>query len=67
MIYLAVKLARNSATAASVFPMPGEADQFWLHPSAQSEDDCQMRLADELFNRMQWFRSLKIAYVLRQP
>jgi hypothetical protein len=67
MIYLAVRLSRNSATAASGFSTPGEADQFWLHPSAQSEEDCQMRLSEEIFDdsRVQWFRSPKIAYVLR--
>jgi hypothetical protein len=69
MIYLAVRLARDSAIAASGFSTPGEADQFWMHPSANSEEDRQMRLTEEVFDdsRVQWFRSLKIAYVLRHP
>jgi hypothetical protein len=69
MIYLAVRLARNSAIAARGFSMPGEADQFWLHPSAQREENCQVRSSEEVFDdsRVEWFRSLKIAYVLRYP
>jgi hypothetical protein len=67
MIYLAVRLARNSTTAASGFLKRGESDQFWLHPSASSEGECEPRLPDELLDdsRVQWFRSPKIAYVLR--
>jgi hypothetical protein len=67
MIYLAVRLARNSATAASGFSLPGESDQFWLHPSASSDEDSETRLPDELLDDsgVKWFRSPRIAYVLR--
>ena len=67
MIYLAVRLARNSATAANGFSKPGESDQFWLHPSALCDEDGETRFPDELLDDggVQWFRSPKIAYVLR--
>ena len=67
MLYLAVRVARNSAAAANGFSKPGESDQFWLHPSPSSDDEGEMRLPDELLDdgRVQWFRSPKIAYVLR--
>lgn len=67
MIYLAVRLAPNSAAAAGGFSKPGESNQFWLHPSASSNGEGESRLPDELLDdsRVQWFRSPKIAYVLR--
>ena len=67
MIYLAVRLARNSAAAAGGFSKPGDSDQFWLHPSALSDGERVSRLPDELLDdgSVQWFRSPKIAYVLR--
>jgi hypothetical protein len=69
MIYLAVRLARNSTTAISGFSKLEESDQFWLDPSAQSGGDIETRVSDEEFDdrRVQWFRSPKIAYVLRDP
>ena len=67
MIYLAVRLARNSKVTKSVSLAPGESDQFWLHPSAQGEGEIEARLPEKEFddNRVRWFRSPKIAYVLR--
>lgn len=69
MIYLAVRLARNSTTTASGSSNPGELDQFWLHASAESDEGDQTRIPDEAFDegRVQWFRSPRIAYVLREP
>ena len=67
MIYLAVRLARNSKVTKSVSLAPGESDQFWLHPSAQSERKIETLLPEKEFdhNRVRWFRSPKVAYVLR--
>jgi hypothetical protein len=69
MIYLAVRLDRNSARAVSGFPKAGDSDQVWLHPSEDSEGDSQTRLPEEEFDdrRVQWFRSPKISYMLRDP
>jgi hypothetical protein len=65
MIYLAVRLARNSKVTKSV--LARESDQFWLHPSAPSEGEIEALLPEKEFddNRVRWFRSPKIAYVLR--
>ena len=67
MIYLAVRLARNSTAAESGFSGSGVSDQFWLHPSEYCDGNSQIRPLDEEIDdsRVQWFRSPKIAYVLR--
>lgn len=67
MIYLAVRLDRNLATAVRGFPKPGDTDQVWLHPSEDSDGDSRIRLPEEEFEdrRVQWFRSPRITYVLR--
>lgn len=66
MIYLAVRLAGNSRISVSGFAA-GESDQFWLHPSAQREGELEAPLPEKEFddNHVRWFRSPKIAYVLR--
>jgi hypothetical protein len=69
MIYLAVRLAGNSAIAASGFSSPEDSDQFWLHPSDERGEGSERRMPGEAFDdgRVQWFRSPRIAYVLREP
>lgn len=68
MIYLAVRIARNSTTVGCELSDPGESDQFWLDPSEQLDEYQQPQMPDEAFDdsRVQWFRSPKIAYVLRE-
>ncbi len=69
MIYLSVRLARNSTTAGSKVCRPGEADQFWLHPTPHCDEESPMQLLEEGLgdSRVQWYRSPMIAYVLRTP
>ena len=67
MIYLAVRLAQNSATAGSKFSRPGETDQIWLDPTPHSDEEIQIQSLEENLDdrRVQWYRSPRIAYVLR--
>ena len=67
MIYLAVRLAQNSATAGSKFSRLEEVDQFWLDPTPRSDEESQIQLleGDLDHSRVQWYRSPKIAYILR--
>jgi hypothetical protein len=67
MIYLAIRVARNSATAAMGLSQLGESDQFWLHPSEDSDDQTQLPEAQFDTNRVRWFRSARISYILRDP
>jgi hypothetical protein len=69
MIYLVVRLAQNSATAGSKFSRPEEVDQFWLDPTPRGDEESQIQLLEEDLDhsRVQWYRSPKIAYVLRTP
>jgi hypothetical protein len=69
MIYLAVRLAQNSATERSGFSKPGVSDQFWLHPSPHCDEESQIRLLDEEIDHgsVQWYRSPKVSYVLWKP
>jgi hypothetical protein len=67
MIYLAVRLAQNSATAGNKFSRPGETDQIWLDPTPHSDEEIQIQSLEENLDdrRVQWYRSPRIAYVLR--
>jgi hypothetical protein len=69
MIYLIVRMAENSRTAGSKFSRPEEADQIWLDPTPHSDEESQIQLLEDDFDheRVQWFRSPRIAYVLRTP
>jgi hypothetical protein len=69
MIYLAVRLAQNSVTKGSKVLRPEEEDQFWLHFTPHCDEESQIQLLDEDLedNRVQWYRSPTIAYVLRTP
>ena len=69
MIYLTVRLARNSAKAVSGLSWEAEFEQTWLHPSSHSDEASQNRWLDEQLDRgnVQWFRSPRVAYVLRTP
>jgi hypothetical protein len=69
MIYLAVRLAQNSTTAGSNFFRTGETDQFWLDPAPHGDEESQIQLLEKDLDhrRVQWYRSRKIAYVLRTP
>jgi len=68
MIYLSVRLARNS-TALNKVTRPEEGDQFWLHPPPHSDEENPIKLLAEALEHthMQWYRSPRIAYVLRTP
>jgi hypothetical protein len=69
MIYLSVRLAQNSVTAGSKFSRPEEAIQFWLDPTPQRDEESQIHLLEEDIHhsRVHWYRSSRIAYVLRTP
>jgi hypothetical protein len=68
MIYLVVRLAENSANAGSKFSSR-ETDQIWLDPTPHSDGGNQLQSLEEDFDhsRVQWYRSPRIAYVLRTP
>jgi len=67
MIYLVVRLAEKSADAESKASWAEEAEQIWLDPTPHSEEESQIELLEADFDdsRVQWYRSPRIAYVLR--
>lgn len=69
MIYLVVRLAEKSVKAESKSSWPEETEQIWLDPTPHSDEESQIELlgADFDDSRVQWYRSPRIAYVLRAP
>jgi hypothetical protein len=69
MIYLAVRLAKNSTTATSGFAEQEVSEQIWLHPSEDCDAEDRTGAHDDAFDdtRVRWFRSPKVSYVLRDP
>ena len=67
MIYLVVRLAEKSVKAESKASWAEETEQIWLDPTPHSEEASQIELLEADFDdsRVQWFRSPRIAYVLR--
>jgi hypothetical protein len=67
MIYMVVRMAENSPTAGKGFSWSEESEQIWLDPAPHSDEESQIKLLEDDFdhNRVQWFRSPRIAYVLR--
>jgi hypothetical protein len=67
MIYLVVRLAKDWENVGSKFSRPEEAEQIWLDPTPHSHEESEMQLLedDPEHSRVQWYRSPRIAYVLR--
>jgi hypothetical protein len=69
MIYLVVRLAKNSTSAGIEVCWPEDANQIWLDPTPHCDEESQAQMLEDDFDndRVQWYRCPRIAYVLRDP